>query len=95
MNRQIPKPHDPVEVFHGKVLELFHKYRTAQGGSTSISLNGMELNEILTEAKQQAKKLPRLEYVGKVGKFDAYKEAHGASRYYKRITVDPPEQENP
>jgi len=47
------KPYDRLEVFHGKILEVFHDYRKAQGSATDININGSELSEIIAEAKNR------------------------------------------
>lgn len=43
----------PIEFFHAKIVALFHEWRKTQTESTSVTITGIELNNIVARAKTE------------------------------------------
>ena len=43
----------PIEFLHNRFLELFHKFRLEKTQDSTVSVNGIDLNRIIAQAKTE------------------------------------------
>ena len=43
----------PIEFMHGKLMDEFHRWRTAKTDNTSVEIDGRAFAEIVVKAKKQ------------------------------------------
>ena len=44
---------NPIEFLHGRLMDLFHEWRKTKTENTTVSISGVELNNIIAKAKKE------------------------------------------
>jgi len=43
----------PIEFLHGRLMDLFHEWRKTKTENITVSISGVELNNIIAKAKRE------------------------------------------
>jgi len=43
----------PIEFFHGRLIDLFHEWRSSKTESTTVEIDGIVFNKIVVKAKNE------------------------------------------